>query len=164
MKTGPKRNGFSWPGSRWTTTDIDLVTFAAFDLHVQYNTFPGEEIMRLAADALEVAGVDRGDPITYETLLADHLSEIDFKGKQNRKIRFAVMSSAGLRGGLDPDLLDEVAYRNDDYWRYALFAAVALIRASAAKTNQTVAELAEQLATRHGLDLSRLPSDRDASR
>ena len=141
--------------------DIDKVTFAAFDLHVQHNTFPGEEFMRMAADALELAEIDRADPITYETLLADHLPEIEFKGKQYRKIRFAVMSSAGLRGGLDPDLLDEVAYWNDDYWRYALFAAIALIRASAAKTPGSVADLATHVAALHELDLGEPRTDRD---
>jgi hypothetical protein len=133
--------------------DIDKVTSAAFDLHVQHNTFPGEEFMRLAADALEVAGIDRADPIEYEALLADHLPEIEFRGKQYRKIRFAVMSSAGLRGGLDPDLLDEVAYWNDDYWRYALFAAIALIRASVDKTGGSVADLARRVAALHVVDL-----------
>jgi hypothetical protein len=117
--------------------------------------------MRLAADALEVAGVDRTDPIAYETLLADHLPEVGFKGKQYRKIRFAVMSSAGLRGGLEPDLLDEDAYWNDDYWRYALLAAVALIRASAAKAGCSVGQLCHRLATLHGLDLDSHLSDGD---
>lgn len=139
--------------------DIDTVTFAGFDLHVEHNTFPGEEFMGLAADALALAAIDRADPIEYETLLADHLSEIEFKGKQNRKIRFAVMSSAGLRGGLDPDLLDEVVYWNDDYWRYALFASIALIRASAAKTGVSVADLANQLATLHNVELGRPAGD-----
>lgn len=133
--------------------DIAKVTLAAYALHVQYNTFPGEEFMHLAADALEEAGIDRADPIEYESLLADHLPEIEFKGKQYRKIRFAVMSSAGLRGGLEPDLLDEVAYWNDDYWRYALIAAVALFRASAAKTDGSVAGLASRVASRQGLEL-----------
>jgi len=139
----------------WLAEDnvnIEKATVAAFDLHVQGNTFPGDEFMRLAADALEVAGIGRADPIAYETLLADHLPEIDFRGKEYRKIRFAVMSSAGLRGGLDPDLLDEVAYWNDDFWRYALFAAIALIRASGAKTGTSVAGLARRVAASQGID------------
>jgi hypothetical protein len=141
--------------------DIGELTFAAFELHVEYNTFPGEEFMGLAADALDVAGVARTDPIAYETLLVDHLPEVGFKGKQYRKIRFAVMSSAGLRGGLDPDLLDEVAYWNDDYWRYALLAAVALIRASAVKAGCSVGQLCHRLATVNGLDLDAPGSDGD---
>ncbi len=92
--------------------DLDQLSFAAFGLHIRYNTFPGEEFMWLAADALDVASIDRIDPIAYETLQAHHLPEVAFRGKQYRKIRFAVMCSAALRGGLDPNLLDEVAYWN----------------------------------------------------
>ncbi|MDH3730046.1 MAG: hypothetical protein OES13_02805 [Acidimicrobiia bacterium] len=67
------------------------------------------------------------------------------------------MCSAALRGGVEPDLLDEIGYWNDDYWRYALYAAIALIRASAAKTSQPVAELARRLAELHHLDLNPPP-------
>jgi hypothetical protein len=67
--------------------------------------------------------------------------------------QITVMSSADLRGGLDPDPLDEVAYWDDDYWRYVLFAAIALIRASAAKTRGSVADLATRVAALHDVDL-----------
>ena len=50
--------------------------------------------------------------------------------------------------------LDEVSYWNDDYWRYALYAAIALIRATAGKAGQTVPQLAQQPATLHNLDLT----------
>ncbi len=42
-------------------------SLAAWELHVRDNTFPGEELMELAADALEVAGITRADPIGYDT-------------------------------------------------------------------------------------------------
>ncbi|MCP4228285.1 MAG: hypothetical protein GY773_33460 [Actinomycetia bacterium] len=58
------------------------------------------------------------------------------------------MGVASLRGGLDPDVLDEVIYWNDDYWRYGLWASIALIRASAAKAGIPVADLARRLAHR----------------
>src|SRR5258705_489692 len=39
---------------------------------------------------------------------------------------YAVLAAAALHGGTDPDLLDEVAWwQSDDFWQYALFAAVA---------------------------------------
>ncbi len=53
----------------------------------------------------------------------------------------------------------EVSYWIDDYWRYALYAAIALIRASAAKTGQSVPDLADKMAKFHNLDLSRQPAD-----
>jgi hypothetical protein len=63
-------------------------------------------------------------------------------------------SGASLRGGLDPDLLDEVIWWNsDDYWRYALFAVVAVIRAGAQLQGVPVARIVEQLAERHDLEL-----------
>ena len=60
-----------------------------------------------------------------------------------------------MRGGLEPDLLDEVIWwQTDDYWRYALYGAVALIRAGADRQGVTVARLVEQLAELHGVALT----------
>jgi hypothetical protein len=43
-----------------------------------------------------------------------------------------VLAAAALRGGAEPDLLDEVTWwQTDDFWQYALFAAVAYVRAAA---------------------------------
>ncbi len=126
--------------------DFGSLQRTAFELHVEHNTFPGDEFTRVALQALEMAKVDHNGPIAYETLLADHLPEVELRGKENRKIRFTVMSVASLRGGLDPDVLDEVIYWNDDFWLYALWASIALIRASAAKAGISVADLARRLA------------------
>ena len=68
--------------------DIRQLGLTALGLHIRHHTFPGEEFMDLAIDALEVSGTGRADPIIYETLLADHLPEIEFRGKEYRKIRF----------------------------------------------------------------------------
>lgn len=133
--------------------DVFEVAAAVGDLHPRYNTFPGEVYMRLAADALDVAGVDRSDPIPYEQLLEDHLSECDFRGWDKRKIHYAITSSGAFRGGIEPDLLTDTAWRTDDFWRYALFAAVAVIRACSARLDVSVAEFAERLARHHGLEL-----------
>lgn len=135
--------------------DIGRLGFEAFELHIPNHTFPGEDFMDLAIDALDLAGVHRDDPIQYETLLVDHLPEIEFRGREHRRIRFAVMSTAARRAGLEPDLLDEITYwRTDDFWRYALHAAIALIRATADKTGQPAAELATRLAEHHNLELT----------
>ena len=133
---------------------IDLAA-SVTDLHPKNDTFPGEVFMELAADALEVANVGRDEPIPYEGLRETHLSECEFRGRENRKIQYAILTSASVRGGLEPDLLDEVTWwRTDDYWRYALYAAVALIRASATHAGVPVARLLEQLAERHGVVLT----------
>jgi hypothetical protein len=107
--------------------------------------------MRGAIDALDLARVGRDDPIAYETLLADHLPEIEFRGQENRKIRLVVLATAARRSGLEPDLLEELRFWNDDFWRYALYTALALVRAAAAKTSQPEPELARRLADHHKL-------------
>lgn len=110
--------------------------------------------MRLAADALEAGGVDRDHPIPYEGLRETHLPECEFRGRENRKIQYAILSSASVRGGLEPDLLDEVVWwGTDDYWRYALLAAVALIRATTERKGMPVGDLVEELARRYELAL-----------
>lgn len=108
--------------------------------------------MRLAADALEAGGVDRDRPLPYEGLLETHLPECEFRGRENRKIQDAILTSASVRGGLEPDLLDEVVWwGTDDYWQYALLGAVALMRATAEHKGISVRELAEELARGHEL-------------
>ena len=53
--------------------------------------------------------------------------------------------------GPNRDLLDEVAWwRTDDFWLYALFAAVAHIRAAASRTGVPVRQACQNLAQRPG--------------
>jgi hypothetical protein len=135
--------------------DVHELTASIADLHPKNNTFPGEVFMGLAADALEVAGATREKPIAYEGLRETYLPECEFRGRENRKVQFAILTSAAVRGGLEPDLLDEVVWwQNDDYWRYALYATVAMIRASAERQGVSVVRLVEQLIERHGVALS----------
>ena len=135
--------------------DAHELVAAVADLHPKNNTFPGEVFMELAADAFDVAGVSRDGPIPYEGLLEVHLPECRFRGRENRKIQYAILISAARRAGLEPDLLDEIIWwRTDDYWRYALFAAVAIIRACSARSDNTVPEFVERLAQIHSLELS----------
>lgn len=135
--------------------DVFELAASVADLHQKYNTFPGEVFMDLAADALEIAGATRNDPISYEGLLEIYLPECEFWGRNNRKIQYAILTSASVRGGVEPDLLDEAGWwRADDYWQYALFAAVALIRVGAERQSLTIARVVEQLADRTGVTLA----------
>ncbi len=101
-------------------------------LHPRDNTFPGEVFLRLAADALNWCGASRADPLPLEGLRERFLPESTFRGRQNTRLQYAVLAAAAHHGGTEPDLLDEVAWwQTDDFWQYALFAAVAYIRAAA---------------------------------
>ncbi len=73
-----------------------------------------------------------------EGLRERFLPERTFRGRQNHKLQYAVLAAAALHGGTEPDLLDEVAWwQADDFWQYALFAAVAYIRAAASRAGIT---------------------------
>jgi hypothetical protein len=53
------------------------------------------------------------------------LPECAFRGRDKRKLQFAVQAAAQYG---EADLLDETAWwQTDDFWQYALFAAVAYI-------------------------------------
>jgi hypothetical protein len=128
--------------------------FVALDevrsLHPKNDTFPGEVFLRLAVDALDLAGVGRDSPIPEEGLVKLYLPECHFRGRDNRKIRYAIMAVAAMRGGLDVSLLDEVVYwESDDFWIYAGFAAAAWIRATADHRALSVAELSRELRDRN---------------
>jgi hypothetical protein len=101
-------------------------------LHPRDNTFPGEVFLRLAADALDWSGASRAGPLPLEGLRERFLPETAFRGRQNTKLQYAALAAAALHGGTEPDLLDEVTWwQAGDFWQYALFAAVACIRAAA---------------------------------
>jgi hypothetical protein len=100
-------------------------------LHPRNDTFPGEVFLHLAADALDWCGASRADPLALEGIRDRFLPESAFRGRQNHKLQFAILAAATRRGGTEPDLLEEVAWwQTDDFWQYALYAAVAYIRAA----------------------------------
>ena len=129
--------------------DLFELAAAIEHLHPSHNTFPGEVYLRVCGQALDLAGVAGDNPIVYQGLLDEHLAEHSFRGRANPKIQFAVLASAAARGGIEPDLLDEVVqWRSDDFWWYALAAAVAVIRACAERAGQSVPAFTERLAAR----------------
>jgi hypothetical protein len=124
---------------------FDLLSELA-PLHPPNNTFPGEVFLRLAADALDWCEAGRADPLPLEGIRDQFLPECTFRGRENRKLQFAILCAAALRGGTEPDLLDEVAWwQTDDFWQYALFAAIAYIRAAAARAGVPVSQACRHL-------------------
>ncbi|HEY2639836.1 MAG TPA: hypothetical protein VGI66_08125 [Streptosporangiaceae bacterium] len=58
-----------------------------------------------------------------------------------------MLAAAALQGGTEPDLLEEVAWwQTADFWQYALFAAVAYIRAAASRAGIPVQQACQDLA------------------
>ena len=119
--------------------------------HPRDNTFPGEVFLHVAADALDWCRASRADPLPLEGLRERFLPECTFRGLQNKKLQYAVLAAAALHGGTEPDLLDEVAWwQTDDFWQYALFAAVAYVRAAASRAGVPVRQACQDLALSPG--------------
>jgi len=115
-------------------------------LHPRDNTFPGEVLLRLTADAVDWCRASRAAPLPLQGIRERFLPECTFRGRQTKKLQYAVLVAAALRGGTDPELLDEVAWwQTDDFWEYALFATVAYIRAAANQAGVPVRQVCQDL-------------------
>lgn len=113
------------------------------------DTFPGEVFVGLGSDALDDGGVKRDRPITEEKLVEPYLPEWGFGGRDNRKIRYAILAVAATHGGVDVDPLDEIVYRGtDDFRWYAELGAVAWVRAVADQRGIALPELCGRLRAR----------------
>jgi hypothetical protein len=124
-------------------------------LHPRDNTFPGEVFLHLAADPLDWCNASRADPLPLEGLRERFLPECTLRGRENTKLRYTVLAAGALHGGTEPDLLDEVVWRQtDDFWQYALFAAVAYIRAAASRVGVPVRQVCQDLAQGPGRSAS----------
>ena len=126
--------------------DIFEVLSGLAPLHPRNDTFPGEVFLELAADALQWCAASRDQPLPLEGLRERFLPECAFRGRQNAKLQYAVLAAAAVHGGTEPHLLDEVAYwQTDDFWQYAMYAAVAYVRAAANRAGVPVRQACQDL-------------------
>jgi hypothetical protein len=131
--------------------DADLAELLgeAQPLHPRNDTFPGETFLGLAADALAWCGASRDAPLSLAGLQERFLPEYAGRGRDRRKLQFAVLAAAAVHGGAEPDLLDEVVWwQTDDFWQYALLAAVTCIRAAADRAGVPVRRVCDELTSR----------------
>ncbi len=124
-------------------------------LHPKNDTFPGEVLLALAADALEEAGASRDNPVAYEGIRERFLPEIEFRGRvEHHKSHYALQAAAMIHGGVEPDLLGEVTWWNrDDLWLWSLYALVIYLRVAADRTGTSLGVVCQSVATRHGVDV-----------
>jgi hypothetical protein len=129
--------------------DIFGIVSELAPLHPRNDTFPGEVFLRLGADALDRCRASRADPVALEGIVDRFLPECTFRGRDTRKLRFAVLAVAALHGGAESNLLDDVVWwQTDDFWQYALFAAIAYIRAAADRAGVPVRQICQELPQR----------------
>ncbi len=126
------------------------------DMHPKGNTFPAEELLELAAEAIEESGATGSHPIDYEGIRERYLPERVFRGKvEHHRSHYALSAAAMIRGGVYPDLLGEVGWwHNDDLWFYAFFALVIYMRVAAERSGRSFEEVARSLAARRGVPLN----------
>jgi len=129
--------------------DIFGIVSELAPLHPRNDTFPGEVFLRLGAEALDRCGASRADPVALEGIADRFLPECTLRGRDKRKLRFAVLAAAALHRGTEPDLLEEVVWwQTDDFWQCALFAAVAYLRAAADRAGVPVRQVCQELPER----------------
>jgi hypothetical protein len=130
--------------------DFDSVFEKLGTLHIRHNTFPAEELLKLASDAIEESGATTADPIDFEKIRERFLPEHRFSGKnQHYKSKYAISAAAMIHGGVYPDLLDDAAWwQTDDLWVYSFFALLIFVRAAAERTGRSVEEIARSIADR----------------
>ena len=122
-------------------------------LHIRHNTFPAEELLELASDAIEESGVTPADPIDCEGVRERFLADYPFSGKtQHHKSKYALSAAAMIHGGVYPDLLDDAAgWEADDLWVYSFFAFLLYVRVAAERTGQSVEQVARSIADRRAV-------------
>jgi hypothetical protein len=121
-------------------------------LHPRNDTFPGEVLLDLAADALDVAGASREALLEFEGIREQYLPEAIANTKAlHHKSKFALRAAAMIHGGVDPGLLDEIQWwRTDDLWYWSLEALAVDVRPAAERTGQPAASVSRRIGpTRH---------------
>ena len=135
--------------------EFDDITAMLAELHPEHNTFPAEELLELAAAAIEESGATPDVPIDYDGIREHYLPELPFSGKaQHHKSHYALSAAAMIRGGVYPDLLGEISWwRNNDLWWYAFYALVIYLRIAAERTDRPIEAVAQALAVRRGVEI-----------
>ena len=123
--------------------------------------FAGEDLLRLAAEAIEESGASLSDPIDYAGIRERYLPERGFRGKsQHHKSHFALTAAATLRAGVYPDLDSEADYWGmEGFWLYAFYALVIYVRAAAERTDRSVEAVARAPRTPRGALFKLGPAD-----
>jgi hypothetical protein len=79
---------------------------------------PDVAMLELAAAALDAADATAAEPIEYEGLREQYLPELELRGKaEHRSSQYALYAAAAMRGGVQPDLLNDAGWWHTRLWR-----------------------------------------------
>lgn len=132
--------------------DIDALVESVAPSHVRGWFTPDVAMLELAVTALDLACVAGVPPLEYEGLRERYLPEVQFRGRvDHRSSQYALYAAACMRGGLQPDLLNDAGWWNTPLWMYAVYAVMIYSRAAADRRSTTLEQIARELAALHGL-------------
>jgi|tagenome__1003787_1003787.scaffolds.fasta_scaffold20581223_1 hypothetical protein len=124
--------------------------------HVPGNFTPDVALLDLAVTALGLACPPGAERLMYDGLRERYLPEVTARGRaEHRNSQYALYAAASMRGGLEPDLLNDAGSWQPPLWTYVGFAVVIFSRAAADRLGVALREIAERIAQRHGLDSRR---------
>lgn len=147
--------------------DVVALVASVAPSHVPGSFTPDLAMLELAVTALDLASVSRSAPLEYEGLRERYLPEVEFRGRvEHHNSQYALYAAACMRGGLQPDLLNDAGWWQSPLWIYAVYATVIYSRAAADRRSSTVEQVVHDLAARHGLvkDVDVLVRSDDSSR
>jgi hypothetical protein len=132
--------------------DIDALVASVAPYDVRGWFTPDVAILELAVTALDLASAPGSALLEYEGLREHYLPEVEFRGRvAHRSSQYALYAAACMRGGLQPDLLNDAGWWQTRLWIYAVYAAVIYSRAAADRGSTTLEQVVHDLAARHGL-------------
>jgi hypothetical protein len=134
--------------------DLGQARAQLIELHRKGHIFPADDLLELAAEAIEESGAMSAFPVEYDGIREQYLPERTFRGKiEHHRSHYALSAAAMIRAGVYPDLFGEVSWwHDDDLWVYAFYALVVYVRVAAERTERSVVDVARVLATRRGLE------------
>ena len=109
---------------------------------------PDVAALQLAVAAMDLAAVDRANPLEKADLVTRHLAEVEFRNQRalQERTAYAINAVAAIRGGLEPDIVTDMYWwRSRDIVEYAVLAAVAYVRGCAERRAQSVEAFADEL-------------------
>jgi hypothetical protein len=145
--------------------DLDGLTAAVAPSEVPNWFTPDVAVLELAVTALELATPAGTDRLVYEGLRERYLPEVQFRGRtEHRSSQYALYAAAAMRGGVEPDLLNDTGWWQTRLWTYAVCALLIYARVAAERNDTTVEQIAQDIAARHQLtaDLSASGSNADS--
>lgn len=132
--------------------DLDQLTEAVAPSDIRGWFTPDVAILELAVTALQLATPVGTQPLMYEGLRERYLPEVQFRGRtEHRSSQYALYAAACMRGGLQPDLLNDAGWWQTRLWTYAVCALLIYARAAAERQGTSLARIAYDIATHHDL-------------